>query len=153
MKACGDFFPHDEMIDLPLGDDAEARPQNPKAAAPGSGIKANTSFQEATCGIVDRRFLRNYEPDLAPLDVWRIATASYADAHFATFPPALVIPCILAGCPIGGTVIDPFAGAGTTGLVAQALNRSSILIEKDEGYAEQARARVMNGDIGLGIDG
>ncbi|MEM7571156.1 MAG: site-specific DNA-methyltransferase, partial [Pseudomonadota bacterium] len=59
------------------------------------------------------RLLRNYEPDLAPLvppPVWEIATAAYSDAHFATFPPALVVPCILATCPPGGVVLDPFGG-------------------------------------------
>ena len=53
--------------------------------------------------------------------VWTVATQPYSGAHFATFPPALIEPCILAGCPIGGTVLDPFGGAGTTGLVADRL--------------------------------
>jgi DNA modification methylase len=51
----------------------------------------------------------------APSGRWRPA---FPEAHFATFPPALIEPCILAGCPEGGTVLDPFGGAGTTGLVA-----------------------------------
>jgi hypothetical protein len=79
----------------------------------------------ARCGrIPERRLLRNYEPDLSPIitpEVWSIATAAFSEAHFATFPPALVTPCILAGCPEGGTVLDPFFGAGTTGLVADRL--------------------------------
>ena len=61
--------------------------------------------------------------------VWTIATAPYPEAHFATFPPALVEPCILAGCPIGGTVLDPFLGSGTTALVADRLGRNCIGIE------------------------
>lgn len=95
------------------------------------------------CG--NGRLLRNYEADLSPLitpEVWAIATAAFSDAHFATFPPALVTPCILAGCPPGGTVIDPFGGAGTTGLVADRLGRDAILIELNPEYADMARARL-----------
>jgi DNA modification methylase len=74
--------------------------------------------------------------------VWTIATQPFKEAHFATFPPALVEPCILAGCPIGGTVLDPFGGAGTTGLVADRLQRDAILIELNPEYAEIARRRI-----------
>jgi DNA modification methylase len=75
-------------------------------------------------------------------DVWTIPTKPYKEAHFATFPEALVEPCILAGCPEGGTVLDPFFGAGTTGLVAKKLNRSYIGIELNPEYCQIARARV-----------
>jgi site-specific DNA-methyltransferase (adenine-specific) len=80
--------------------------------------------------------------------VWTIATAPFKEAHFATFPPALIEPCILAGCPIDGTVLDPFGGAGTTGLVADRLQRSAILIELNPEYAAIARKRI-NGDAPL----
>ena len=76
--------------------------------------------------------------------VWTVSTQPYADAHFATFPPALVEPCILAGCPVGGTVLDPFAGAGTTGLVADRLGRNAILIELNPEYAAMAQRRIVN---------
>lgn len=75
-------------------------------------------------------------------NVWTIATRPFADAHFATFPPDLVEPCILAGCSEGGLVLDPFGGAGTTGLVAQRLGRRAILIELNPDYAALARARI-----------
>lgn len=91
------------------------------------------------------RLLRNYEPDLSPIippQVWEIATAGFSGAHFATFPPALVVPCILAGCPVGGVVLDPFGGAGTTGLVADRLQRKSILLELNPEYAAIARRRI-----------
>lgn len=65
-----------------------------------------------------------------------------------TFPPALVEPCILAGCPAGGLVLDPFGGAGTTGLVADRLQRDAILIELNPSYAEIAR-RHISGDSPL----
>ena len=83
--------------------------------------------------------------------VWTVATQPFKEAHFATFPPALIEPCILAGCPVGGTVLDPFGGAGTTGLVADRLQRSAILIELNPAYAEMARARV-TGDAPLFAD-
>lgn len=91
------------------------------------------------------RLLRNYEPDLSaivPPEVWRIATAAFSDSHFATFPPALVAPFIMAGCPKDGVVLDPFGGAGTTGLVAEALGRDSVLIELNPEYADMARDRL-----------
>lgn len=74
--------------------------------------------------------------------VWTVATQPFKEAHFATFPPALIEPCILAGCPEGGTVLDPFGGAGTTGLVADRLKRNAILIELNPAYAEMARRRI-----------
>ncbi len=74
--------------------------------------------------------------------VWTVATQPFSGAHFATFPPALIEPCILAGCPQGGTVIDPFFGAGTTGLVADRLGRDCIGIELNPEYAALARSRI-----------
>lgn len=97
------------------------------------------------------RLLRNYEPNLSPIippEVWEIATAAFSEAHFATFPPALVYPCIAAGCPEGGHVLDPFGGAGTTGMVADRMGRDCTLIELNPEYAELARRRI-EGDAGL----
>lgn len=74
--------------------------------------------------------------------VWTVATAPFPGAHFATFPPALIEPCILAGSPKGGVVLDPFGGAGTTGLVADRHGRDAILIELNPGYADMARERI-----------
>jgi hypothetical protein len=76
--------------------------------------------------------------------VWTVTTQPFKEAHFATFPPALIEPCILAGCPAGGTVLDPFGGAGTTGLVADRHGRDAILIELNPEYAEMARKRIFN---------
>lgn len=80
--------------------------------------------------------------------VWTVASQPFKDAHFATFPPALIEPCILAGCPEGGTVLDPFGGAGTTGLVSDRLGRSAILIELNPEYAAMAERRI-SGDGGM----
>jgi DNA modification methylase len=81
--------------------------------------------------------------------VWTIATQPYPGAHFATFPPKLVEPCIKAGCPEGGTVLDPFAGSGTTGMVAQSLSRRAVLIDLSVDYLKQLMDR--NRDIPLGL--
>ena len=62
--------------------------------------------------------------------------------HFATFPPALIEPMVLAGCPMDGLVLDPFAGAGTTGLVALRHNRRFVGIELNPEYADLARERI-----------
>lgn len=74
--------------------------------------------------------------------VWSVATVGFKGAHFATFPPELIRPCILAGAPRGGLVLDPFGGAGTTGLVAMQEGRLSVLCELNPGYADIARARL-----------
>lgn len=74
--------------------------------------------------------------------VWEVTTQPFSEAHFATFPPALVEPCILAGCPAGGVVLDPFGGAGTTGMVADRLQRDAILIELNPEYAAIAERRL-----------
>jgi DNA modification methylase len=74
--------------------------------------------------------------------VWTVTTKPFKGAHFATFPPGLIEPCILAGCPEGGTVLDPFGGAGTTGLVATQTGRNAVLCEINPEYVEMARARI-----------
>ncbi len=61
--------------------------------------------------------------------VWTVATAPYPEAHFATYPPDLIKPCILAGSCVGDMILDPFAGSGTTGMVALELGRKAILID------------------------
>ena len=74
--------------------------------------------------------------------VWEIPTQPYSGAHFATFPEALVRPCILAGTSEAGVVLDPFAGSGTTLAVATSLGRKSIGIELSDEYMEIARKRI-----------
>ena len=74
--------------------------------------------------------------------VWTVPTRAFKGAHFATFPEALIEPCVLAGCPPGGTVLDPFFGAGTTGVVCARLGRACVGIELNPAYAEIARARL-----------
>jgi len=81
-------------------------------------------------------------------NVWTVTTKPCKEAHFATFPKDLIEPCIKAGCPEGGVVLDPFGGAGTTGIVAQSLNRQSIMIELNPEYIKIAKKRIEN-ELGL----
>lgn len=76
-------------------------------------------------------------------DVWEISTNTYRmDEHFAMFPEKLVEPCILAGSRVGGTVLDPFFGSGTTGAVAKRLGREYIGIDINSRYCDKAQARI-----------
>ena len=81
-------------------------------------------------------------------NVWTITTKPCKEAHFATFPKDLIEPCIKAGCPEGGTVLDPFGGSGTTGIVSKHLKRKAILIELNEEYISIAKKRI-NKEFGL----
>ena len=83
--------------------------------------------------------------------VWTIPTSPFPDAHFATFPEALVEPCILAGCPVGGVVLDPFTGSGTTGAVARRLGRGFVGIELNPKYHAMALRRINQAGVGLGL--
>lgn len=78
--------------------------------------------------------------------VWSICPAKYKEAHFAVFPEKLIEPCVLAGCPEGGKVLDPFCGSGTTLLVAKKHNRKSIGIELNSDYVQLAKKRLNNGE-------
>jgi DNA modification methylase len=83
--------------------------------------------------------------------VWTVSPKSFHDAHFAVFPPELIEPCILAGCPEGGTVLDPFGGSGTTGVVADRLGRDAIMFELNPDYIDIASKRIEK-DGGMFVD-
>ena len=74
--------------------------------------------------------------------VWTVSTYSFRGAHFATFPPKLIEPMILAGCPKDGIVLDPFSGAGTTCIVAKKLERKYLGIELNPKYIEMTNRRI-----------
>jgi DNA modification methylase len=101
-----------------------------------NGVGSDTFHQMSTAG----RNIRS---------VWTVATAPYPGAHFATFPPKLVEPCIKAGCPSGGIVLDPFAGSGTTGMVAQSLSRRAVLIDLSMDYLGQLLHRNRQKPLGI----
>jgi DNA modification methylase len=95
--------------------------------------KQNESFSAAVTGLVEKRNKRS---------VWTVPTHPFPEAHFATYPPALIEPCILAGSKAGDIVLDPFFGAGTTGLVAQNNERKYIGIELNPEYIKIAEKRL-----------
>jgi len=108
-----------------------SREDVPRGGFQGKG--SDPRGQEAFRAIRDTRNLRN---------VWTIATQPFSGAHFATMPPDLVERCIKAGSRPGDMILDPFGGAGTTGLVAQRLGRDYTLIELNPTYADMARDRI-----------
>ena len=121
------------------GTDGQARGRgrvagvNPKAAESSDGSRQNASFSAAVADLVDTR---------NPRSVWTIPTHPFKGAHFATFPPALAERCITAGCPEGGTVLDPFGGSGTVGMVADRQHKHAILIDLDERNLPMATERI-----------
>jgi DNA modification methylase len=74
--------------------------------------------------------------------VWTVATQPFPEAHFATFPEALVLPCVLAGSRPGDTVLDPFSGSGTTGVVALKQGRSYVGVELNPEYVAMSERRL-----------
>ena len=76
--------------------------------------------------------------------VWTVATKPFKGAHFATFPPELIEPCVLSGCPEGGVVLDPFSGAATTGIVVLKYGRKYVGIELNPEYVEMSKRRIMD---------
>ncbi len=120
-------------------------------AAPESASKRNSFARETkyTAGehgqTAQHRTGRDdvdYDETRNKRSVWTVATASFKGAHFATFPPDLIRPCVLAGSPRGGMVLDPFGGAGTTALVAMQEGRQSVICELNPEYAALARQRL-----------
>jgi DNA modification methylase len=85
--------------------------------------------------------------------VWTVRPKPFKGAHFATMPPALARPCVLAGSRPGDTVLDPFNGAGTTGLVALSLGRSYVGIDVNAAYLDLTRKRLAEVEVELFKDG
>jgi len=84
----------------------------------------------------------NYQPLRNKRDVWTVSTKGFKGAHFAVFPEELIRPCVLAGCPAGGTVLDPFMGSGTTAIVAIENNRNYLGCEINPKYVKIIEARI-----------
>jgi DNA modification methylase len=105
----------------------QGREKGRKLAEAGSGTKNNESMDAALAVMPETRNRRS---------VWTIPTESFAEAHFATFPQALVEPCILAGSRPGDIVFDPFLGSGTVAQVAQNLGRKWLGCELNPEYVK-----------------
>jgi DNA modification methylase len=167
------YFDQDAIRESHTKDwDPEKRGNYPPSTASHYDLATNTRHKLSYQGLTQNEAGRNKR------SVWEVVTQGFPEAHFATFPPALIEPCILAGCPekvctkcgvpwlqvascscgihrtglefdfwttevVGrGTVLDPFFGAGTTGLVADRLGRDCIGIELNPSYAAMAERRI-----------
>jgi DNA modification methylase len=110
------------------------------------------AFNGKTNALNGREAFRAIRETRNRRSVWTIPSQAYSGAHFATFPEALVLPCILAGCPAGGVVLDPFGGSGTVGRVAIANGRRATLIELYEDHIAQINQRTTT-TIGFALGG
>lgn len=99
-------------------------------------------FNGKTNAMPGREAFRAIEDWRNKRSVWEVTTQCFPEAHFATFPEELIKPCILAGCPQGGTVLDPFMGSGTTALVARNLQCNAVGLELNAAYIEIAKRRL-----------
>ena len=134
------YYFDNEAIAEPCSDDMQRR------AAAGHTRGANGKIDASRC---DADTLRGEHAKVIDVSqgrnkrsVWTVTTKPYKGAHFATFPPDLITPCILAGAPAGGVVLDPFMGSGTTAAVAIAHGRNYLGCELNPAYKELQDARI-----------
>jgi DNA modification methylase len=124
-----------DAINEPVADASAARLAQPnlKSQAGSTRVPGKTNGTMKAVGNGKTRNRRS---------VWTVTTKPFKGAHFATFPPDLIEPCILAGCPVGGVVLDPFGGSGTTAGVALKNGRKAVLCELNPEYAAMMPARI-----------
>lgn len=141
----------EQQLEKSIWGDKDARAIN----GPSSGGKAKSGNYAINKGGAFRKqdkinkptytgFNNRYQPVVMRncRTVWVVSTKPYSGAHFATYPETLVEKMILPGCPKGGIILDPFFGAGTTGVVAKKLGRNYLGIELNKSYCEIARKRI-----------
>lgn len=118
--------------------------QEGKYAVNKCGVYGKPRKQDMTGNPTYTGFNDRYEPTFMrnKRDVWSVNTKPFKEAHFATFPPDLIRPMILAGCPEEGVVLDPFFGAGTVGVVGVELNRDYVGIDLNPEYCQMAKSRI-----------
>jgi site-specific DNA-methyltransferase (adenine-specific) len=126
--------------------DHEAIKENSvRAGSIPKGKKYSSELADNKIGGKHTRETLNEKPVAAKKNkrsVWKVSTKPFKGAHFATFPKDLIEPCVLAGCPESGTVLDPFGGSGTTGIVAAQHNRNAVLLELNQEYIDLAKERI-----------
>lgn len=129
------YYFDSEAVKEPVAESSVARLAQPTLAqqAGSARVPGKTNGNMKAVGNGETRNRRS---------VWTVTTKPFKGAHFATFPPDLIEPCILAGCPVGGTVLDPFGGSGTTAGVALKHGRNAILCELNPDYAALVSDRV-----------
>lgn len=130
------YYFDSEAIAEDANPDSKARYESPFGGAKNVALLESDQVHTRPIGM------REYSGKRNRRSVWTITTKPFKGAHFATFPPDLIEPCIRAGSRIGDTVLDPFGGAGTTGLVAAREQRNAVLCELNPAYAEIAQRRV-----------
>jgi len=110
----------------------------------GTRDRTNGKYHNEGTGLQPHSGLTKSYPTKNKRSVWSVTVKPYKEAHFATYPPDLIEPCILAGSEEGDTVLDPFMGAGTTAAVAKSLNRHYIGCELNEGYGNLIQKRIQD---------
>jgi DNA modification methylase len=116
------YYYDNEAIKVPVKEDWGTRDRtNGKYHNDGTGLQPHSGL-EKSYDMANKR------------SVWTVTTKPYKGAHFAVFPPELITPCILAGAPVGGVVLDPFMGSGTTAMVAKQHDRQYLGCELNESY-------------------
>lgn len=124
-----------EAIKEKMANSSFSRMQYPRYNENSKGATGNYA-------VVSSDYGNKNEENRNKRSVWTVNTKPYKEAHFATYPEKLIVPCIKAGCPEGGVVLDPFIGSGTTGVVARKLNRNYIGIELNTEYVKIAEKRL-----------
>ena len=137
------YFDH-EAIKEPVADASRKNYQNGSRSNGVNQDRNDNDMSERMKGVVFKT--RNKR------SVWTVNTKPYKGAHFAVFPTELIEPCVLAGCPIGGTVFDPFGGSGTTAIAAIKHGRNAIICELNEDYIKLAQNRIDNFKLEEGIE-
>ena len=140
------YYYNAESIKEPSISGDGSNPRGSKGSVnPQSGIRKQDKIGKATYTGFNERYKKRPQLKVRnKRDVWHISTKPIKDAHFATFPEKLVEPCLLAGCPEGGTAIDPFCGSATVGVVAIKQDKSFIGIELNANYITISKRRLEN---------
>ena len=110
----------------------------------GTRDRTNGKYHNEGTGLQPHSGLTKSYPTKNKRSVWSVTNKPYREAHFATYPPDLIEPCILAGSEVGDIVLDPFMGSGTTAAVAKSLNRHYIGCELNEGYGNLIQKRIQD---------
>ena len=108
----------------------------------GTRDRTNGKYHNDGTGLQPHSGLEKSYEKANKRSVWTVTTKPFSGAHFATFPPDLIEPCILAGSALGDTVLDPFGGSGTTAMVANQLGRNAVLCELNPQYIAIAHERI-----------
>jgi len=156
------YFFNDKAIMEPVSGTAHGRGHgvNPKSKQPGANSRVNRDRDRQHLNRKKLKSKQNehYAKNMSQMvtmrkkrSVWRVANYQYKGAHYATFPPDLVKPCVLSSTSPGDTVLDPFAGSGTTGAVCVELSRKGVMIEMNPESCEQIRERCST-TMGLALE-